>query len=147
MVLVKIVRLKESAKLPSYAHEGDAGLDIFSAESCLIEPGKRKLISTGISMELPSGYVGLIWDKSGLALKKGITVLGGVIDSGYRGECRVILQNLGEETLKIRVGDKIAQLIIQEVARAEIEEAAVLSDSSRADGGFGSTGGTSSLES
>lgn len=140
MVKIKVKRIKENAILPKYAHEGDAAMDLYSAEECVIPAGKRKLVSTGISMELPEGYFASIRDRSGLAAKKGITILGGVIEYTYRGEYGVILLNTGEEDYEIKEGDRIAQVVIQPVATAEIEEAEELSETIRGAGNFGSTG-------
>ena len=140
MVNVKIKKLNRNAIIPKYAHIGDAGMDFFSAENCTIEVGKRKLISTGISMELPEGYFASIRGRSGLASKKGILVPGGVIEYTYRGEYKVILLNSGDEDFDIKIGDRIAQVLIQPIATAEIEVVEELSESSRGSGGFGSTG-------
>ena len=139
-IKIKIMKLVEGAKIPSYAHDGDAGMDVFSCEDKIIRPGKRELISTGISAELPNGYVALVWDKSGIATKNGVTKIAGVIDSGYRGEWKIALINLGEEDFKIEKGQKIAQVIIQEVISPEIVETLELEDSERSERGFGSTG-------
>jgi len=137
---IKIKKLKENAVVPGYAHEGDAGMDLFSAEDIVINPGERGIVCTGISVEIPNGYVGLVWDKSGLASKKGIKTMAGVMDSGYRGEWKIVLFNTGSEQHQIKEGDKIAQVLIQPIECAEIEEVKELEDSSRGDGGFGSTG-------
>lgn len=137
---MKFKRLKENAILPSYAHQGDAGMDFYSCESYSIKPGERILISTGWAIELPEGYVSLIWDKSGLAVKKGLTVLGGVIEYTYRGEYGVVLLNTSNELVEIKSGEKVAQLLIQPICTAEIEETNELSDTLRGIGGFGSTG-------
>lgn len=134
------VRLDEGAKMPEYAHEGDAGLDLFANESLLLMPMHRAAVGTGIYLELPKGYAALIKDKSGLAIKNGLTVLGGVSDSGYRGEYKVILVNLSSKPFKIMKGMKIAQLLIQKVENVKIEETKELSSSSRGEGRFGSTG-------
>ncbi|MCR4284847.1 MAG: dUTP diphosphatase [archaeon] len=137
---IKVKKLKENAVLPSYAHEGDAGMDVYSVENSIILPGKRKMISTGISIEIPSGYVALVWDKSGIAAKQGITILGGVIDAHYRGEYKIILFNTSDDNFEVRIGDKIAQVLIQKIESAEIEEVDELSETKRGEGGFGSTG-------
>lgn len=139
---VKIKRLKENAVLPSYAHKGDAGMDLVSCENYIVGPGKRQLVSTGISMELPEGYFASIRGKSGLAYKKGISILGGVIEFGYTGEYGVIVLNTGEEDFEILAGDKIAQVVIAPVAVAEVAEVDELSKSTRGDGAWGSTGGS-----
>jgi len=145
-ILVKVKKLKPNAIIPNYAHKGDAGLDLYSTESYIIKSNKRQLVSTGISMELPKGYFASIRDKSGFALKKGITILGGVIDYTYRGEYGIIVLNTGEEDFVIKKGDKIAQVIIQPVATAEIKEVAKLSETERGSGAWGSTGGNNGLE-
>ena len=137
---IKFQKILEKAIVPSYAHQGDAGMDIFSAEDAVIKAGERKNIRTGLKMELPEGYVALIWDKSGLALKNGIKTMAGVIDSGYRGEILIVLVNLSDTGYKIKKGQKIAQMLIQKVENAEIEIAEKLNDTKRAEGGFGSTG-------
>jgi dUTP pyrophosphatase len=142
MVKVKIKKLIPGAILPHYSHKGDAGLDIYSTEDFVLTHEMRHAVSTGISMELPKGYVSLIWDKSGLAAKKGITVLGGVIDAHYRGEYKIILYNTEKDDFVIRKGDKIAQVLIQPIETAEIEEVEELSETSRGEGRFGSTGGS-----
>ncbi len=140
MVKVKVKKLKEEAIVPAYAHEGDAGMDLFSTEDYVILSGKRQLVSTGISMELPEGYFASIRGKSGLAYKKGICILGGVIEWTYRGEYGVIVLNTGEENFEIKRGDKVAQVVIAPVAKAEIEKVEELSKTVRGDSGFGSTG-------
>ena len=137
---IKIKKLREEAKIPNYAHPGDAGLDLYSCIDAEIAPGERVLIPTGLSIELPEGYVSLIWDKSGIALKQGLTCLGGVIEYTYRGEYGVILFNTSKETYKVKKGDKVAQLLIQPIVSAEIEVADELSETKRGTGGFGSTG-------
>lgn len=140
MVKIKVKKLRDDAVLPRYAHEGDAGMDLFSCEDYVLNAGERKLFKTGLSIELPEGYVSLIWDKSGLAFKHGLTVLGGVIEYTYRGEYGVILYNTSNEDFEIKKGDKIAQLLIQPICSADLEEVEKLSETSRGDGGFGSTG-------
>lgn len=139
-MLIKFQKILEEAIIPHYAHTGDAGMDIFSAEEMVIKAGERKSVRTGVKMELPEGFVGLIWDKSGLALKNGLKTMAGVIDSCYRGEIGIVLANLSEQDYKIEKGQKIAQMIIQKVERAEIEEVLELSETKRGGGGFGSTG-------
>lgn len=140
MVPVKVKKLKENAVIPSYAHPGDAGMDLCSTEDYIVPAGKRQLVSTGISMELPDGYWANIRGKSGLAYKKGISILGGVIEYTYRGEYGVIVLNTGDEDFVIKVGDRVAQVIITPVATADVEVVEELSDTSRGEGGFGSTG-------
>lgn len=137
-----IEKIDESAVVPFYAHKGDAGLDLFSIEEVVINPGERKLIHTGIKIGLPENTEAQIRPRSGLALKHGITVLNtpGTIDEGYRGEIGIILINLGEESFKVEKKMKIAQMVIKPVLHMDIEEVKQLSDSERGEGGFGSTG-------
>ena len=127
---------------PHYSQAGDAGADLRSAESVSIEPGERVLVRTGVSIALADGFVGLVHPRSGLALKSGITVLNapGTVDAGYRGEIMVTLINHGQSTFSIAVGDRIAQLLIQEVYRAKFISVAELPGSARGENGFGSTG-------
>lgn len=137
---LKIKKLRPEAILPSYAHPGDAGMDFYSCEDYILKPGERKLFPTGLSIELPEGYVSLIWDKSGLAAKSGLTCLGGVIEHTYRGEYGVILLNTSDVSCEIKKGQKIAQCLVQPICTAEIEEVKELSETKRGFGGFGSTG-------
>lgn len=137
-VLVK--KLHSDAKIPQYALLGDAGLDLCTLQDVDIQPGKRADLSTGLSFAIPDGHVGLIWDKSGIAFKRGIKTLAGVVDSGYRGEVRVALVNLSDDTQSFKKGDRVAQLLIQKVERAEIIESEELPESQRAHAAFGSTG-------
>lgn len=134
--------LSAPTHLPSYASHGDAGADLRAAEAATLSPLQRMLISTGVSLALPHGTVGLIHPRSGLAAKKGVTVLNapGTIDAGYRGEIKVILVNLSDTTVEIEQGERIAQLVIQDVHKATFEVADTLPESIRGDGGFGSTG-------
>lgn len=139
---LKIKLLKEDAKLPQYAHENDAGMDLHSTEDKIINPGEHVLISTGISIELPKNTEAQIRPRSGLALKNGITVLNtpGTIDEGYRGEIGIILINHGKESFHVEKGMKIAQMVIKPIFKVDIEKVKVLSESQRGEGGFGSTG-------
>ena len=137
---LKIQKINNDAVVPNYAKIGDAGMDIYSSVEEKILPGEIKRISAGIKMEIPEGYVGLVWDKSGVAFNNGIKTMGGVIDSGYRGEIMIILTNLSNEPFKIKKGQKIAQMLIQKVESMEIETVNSLSDTDRGDGGFGHTG-------
>jgi len=141
MLKIKIQKINKDIKTPNYAHKGDAGLDLCSAEDdYVLKPGEHKKFQTGIKMEIPIGYVGLIWDKSGLALKHCIKVMGGVIDSTYRGEIAVILINLEKKDYKVEKNSKIAQMLFQKFEEANIEEFDNLSNTERKCGGFGSTG-------
>lgn len=137
---LKVKKLHPDAILPNYAHAGDAGLDIHSVEDITIKSGERALISTGLSMEFPEGHVCLIWDKSGMAAKNGIKTMGGVIEHTYRGEYKIVMFNTSKEDLKISKGQKIAQALIQPIITAEIEEVQELSETTRGNDGFGSTG-------
>lgn len=137
---IKVKKLHKDAKLPTYAHHGDAGFDLYAIESMSIPVGARVLVGTGIAIEIPDGYVGLIWDKSGLSMVHGLKNLGGVIDAGYRGEIKAGVVNLSDEDYTIAAGHKVAQMLIQKVERADIKEVADLSDTSRGHGGFGSSG-------
>src|SRR5438105_976049 len=109
-MIIKIKKLYPDAKIPAYAHPGDAGMDIFAQESVTIKKGERKKIGTGVSLELPQGYVSLVWDKSGLAVNHGLKNLGGVIDANYRGEYFITLVNLGEADYRVEKGHKVAQV-------------------------------------
>ena len=139
---VKFRKIDPAAILPSYAHPGDAGMDVRSVEELVVEPGGRKLVRTGLVMMLPPGYEAQVRPRSGLALKNGVTVLNtpGTIDEGYRGEVGVILANLGEEPFRVEKGAKIAQIVIAPCTRAEIVETAEVDETARGAGGFGSTG-------
>jgi len=139
-MFLKIKKLSPDATLPSYAHEGDAGMDLFSSKQVELSPQERVQVPTGVSMEIPEGCVGLIWDKSGLSHKVGLKTMGGVVDAGYRGEVMVGMINLGNEIYRIEKGHKVAQMLIQKIKRAEIEEVDELSETQRGQGGFGSTG-------
>lgn len=141
--LVVIKRISKKAKVPKYASEGAAGLDLFSIEERVITSGEAELISVGFCMELKKGYEAQIRPRSGLALKHGITVLNspGTIDSDYRGEVKVLLINFGSEDFKVMRGDRIAQMVIAKATQAIIlEELETLTPTNRGSGGFGSTG-------
>ena len=140
MVVIEIVKLEDELIAPSYAHENDAGLDIRSSENITIPSGETAIVRTGIKMRIPNGYVGLIWDKSGHAAKSSITTMAGVIDSGYRGEIKIVLKNLGKENFEIIKNMKIAQILIQKIENASIRMVESLDTTSRHEGGFGSTG-------
>ncbi|MBC7253039.1 MAG: dUTP diphosphatase [Actinobacteria bacterium] len=141
-VPLRIRRLRPDAELPSYAHPGDAGLDIRSAEEVILQPGERRLIGTGLAMALPEGYAAFLQPRSGLAARHGISIVNtpGLIDCHYRGEVKVVLVNLGQEPFQVKKGDRIAQMVIQRVERAEVLEVEELEDTARGEGGFGSTG-------
>ena len=136
-------KLREDASLPFYATSGASGLDLFCVDDVVvIRPLERALVSTGIAIELPEGYEAQIRPRSGLALKKGVTVLNspGTIDHDYRGEIKVILINLSDKEVVIEKGERIAQMVIAPVLKVEVVEVKELSNTQRQDGGFGSTG-------
>jgi dUTP pyrophosphatase len=137
---MQVKKLHEAAKMPVYAHNTDAGMDLFSVEERILAPGERVQMRTGIAVAIPVGYVGLIWDKSGLSHKTGLKVMGGVIDAGYRGEILVGMVNLGTEPHTFSVGDKITQMLIQKVEQPDMVLVDDLVGSDRGEGGFGSTG-------
>jgi dUTP pyrophosphatase len=136
---IKVKRIHNDAKLPCYGHVGDAGLDLFSVMECVLKGGEARAISTGIQVAIPDGYVGLIWDKSGISLKN-IHRLAGVVDSGYRGEIKIVLTNLSTEAFSIEKGMKIAQMLIQPVIKVKVVDSEVLDETTRGENGFGSTG-------
>lgn len=139
---ILIQKTHEDAKIPEFAHKGDAGADLYSVEETQISPNEIKLVSTGIKIAIPEGYEIQVRPKSGLALNHGITLLNtpGTIDAGYRGEVKVIMVNFGKETFKVEKGSKIAQLILNKIEFPEFEITEKLPDSLRKEGGFGSTG-------
>ncbi len=137
-----IQKINDEATIPFYAHKGDTGMDLFSIEHAVINPIERKLIHTGIKIQLPENTEAQIRPRSGLALKNGITVLNtpGTIDEGYRGEIGIILINLSNEPFVVEKNMKIAQMVIKPTIAPEIEEVEELNETSRGEGGFGSTG-------
>lgn len=139
---LEIQRLDPSVQMPTYAHEGDAGLDLRSVEALVLGPGERRAVKTGLVIAVPMGWVGLVHPRSGLALRHGITLINtpGTIDAGYRGEVQVPMVNLGSEDFPIEVGDRIAQLLLQQVGLAQIVEVEGFDATGRGAGGFGSTG-------
>ena len=147
-VEVLLLRLDPDLALPSYAHPGDAGADLVAAHDITLAPGQRAQVRTGVAIALPDGYAGFVHPRSGLAAKQGITVLNapGTIDAGYRGEITVTLINLDPTTtVTLQRGDRIAQLVVQQVSKARFHEVAGLPGSDRGDGGFGSTGVSSGV--
>ena len=136
---LKVKRIHPEAKIPVYGHPGDAGLDLFSVVDRDLGPGEVFAVPTGIQIAIPPGHVGLVWDKSGISLK-GVHRLAGVVDAGYRGEVQVVMINLGAAPFAVRKGMKIAQLLVQPVATVSVVECEELDDTSRGEGGFGSTG-------
>ena len=142
MKTVKFIKINEDAIIPDYAHEGDAGMDIYSVEDVIIEPMDWKKANTGLIMELPKGTEGQVRTKSGIAFNNGVFVLNtpGTVDENYRGEVGVILYNLNKTPFVIKKGQKIAQLVINEVCYCKTKQVTSLSSTSRGEGGFGSTG-------
>jgi dUTP pyrophosphatase len=142
-VSLRFTRLAEHAVPPAQAHSGDAGYDLFAAEAAVLEPGRRASVGTGIAVAIPEGCAGLVLPRSGLAAKHGITLTNapGLIDSGYRGEVRVLLLNTDPDVpFDVAVGDRIAQLLVMRFESPPLEEADVLDETPRGSGGFGSTG-------
>jgi len=138
--LVLPVLVGAGGALPEYGSAGAAGADLRASEAVVIPPGGRAAVPTGLRLEIPPGHAGLVWPRSGLAVRHGIDTLAGVIDSDYRGEVKVVLVNHGDEPFAIAPGDRIAQLLVQRVARAAFRPADAVADSERGSGGFGSTG-------
>ena len=141
---VLIQRLDAGLPLPTYAHAGDAGADLFAAEDVELAPGERAIVPTGVAIALPDGFAAFIHPRSGLAAKLGVTLVNapGTVDAGYRGEIKVTLLNTDlRDTVRLQRGDRIAQMVIQRVERAVFVEVAELPGSARGTGGFGSTGG------
>src|SRR5207248_11707879 len=141
---VLIKRLDPGVPLPSYAHPGDAGADLATAEDVELGPGERALVRTGIAIALPDGYAAFVHPRSGLAARHGVTIVNapGTVDAGYRGEIKVTLLNTDQaEPVRFERGDRIAQLVVQRVACPQFHEVQTLPGSARGDGGFGSTGG------
>jgi dUTP pyrophosphatase len=136
---LRVKRIHPEAKLPVYGHPGDAGLDLFSVADRDIAPGEVFAVPTGVQVAVPAGHVGLVWDKSGISLKS-VHRLAGVVDAGYRGEVQVVMINLGDAPFAVKKGMKIAQMLVQPVAVVSVIEADSLDDTSRGQGGFGSTG-------
>lgn len=132
--------LGEGAALPEYASAGAAGADLRASEAVEIPPGGRAAVPTALRLQIPPGHVGLVWPRSGLAVRHGIDTMAGVVDSDYRGEVRVVLVNHGDEPFRVARGDRVAQLLLQRVERASFAAVASIDDTGRGAGGFGSTG-------
>ncbi len=142
MSQLPILIVADAEFMPTYAHPGDAGADLRSRVEAVVPAGQRATLATGVSLALPDGYVGLVHPRSGLAAKNGITVLNapGTVDAGYRGEIAVTLLNTSDQDFKVNVGDRIAQLVIQQVERAHFVVVESLPGTHRGEAGFGSTG-------
>ena len=134
------MKVSGAGELPVYGSEAAAGADLRAAEEVTLRPGERAAVATGVHLEIPPGHVGLVWPRSGLAVRHGLDTLAGVIDSDYRGEVRVVLVNHGQEPVVLARGDRIAQLLIQRVERARFRKVDSLEETGRGQGGFGSTG-------
>ena len=137
---IKVKKLSTLATIPTKANKSDAGWDLYASEDAIIDPSKTELISTDISFAIPEGYVGLIWDRSGMAAKRGLHRFAGVIDSGYRGEIKVCLWNSSDKYCVINAGERIAQILFQEAPSFTMVEVNSLEDTDRGTGGFGSSG-------
>jgi dUTP diphosphatase len=135
-------RLDPGLPLPAYARDGDAGLDLHAAESVTLAAGARHAVRTGVAVAIPHGFAGFVLPRSGLARRSGLTILNapGLIDAGYRGEVQVVLVNHGDAAVHVERGDRVAQLVVQRVERADLIEVTTLPDSERGTAGFGSTG-------
>jgi dUTP pyrophosphatase len=140
--VLDVRRLDPDLPLPTYAHPGDAGLDLHAADTTTLQPGQRALVPCGIAIAIPDGHVGLVHPRSGLAVDHGLTLLNapGTIDAGYRGEVKVLLINHGDTPVEIRHGQRVAQLLLLPVAAVDVREVDRLDVTSRGSGGFGSTG-------
>jgi dUTP pyrophosphatase len=142
-VELPVIRVREDARLPTRANEGDAGLDLYAAEAARLEPGERTSVGTGIAVAIPAGHAGLVLPRSGLAARHGITLPNapGLIDAGYRGELRVLLLNSDPaQAFEVNRGDRIAQLVVTPFSAAEPVEVEALDETSRGLAGFGSSG-------
>jgi dUTP pyrophosphatase len=139
-MILKVKKLSDEAILPTHGHPGDAGMDFYTIEDIVFPPGKQEKVYTGIALEIPEGHVGLIWDKSSISFNLGLKVMGGVIDSSYRGEIIMNLLNTSNEEVTLPKGHKVAQLIIQKFDHCEIQKVDEISETVRGAGREGSTG-------
>ena len=137
---IKIQRIDKDIDMVKYSHKSDAAFDLRSSEDVNLHAGNKVIVPTGIKMAIPEGFAGLIWDRSGLAANSSLHCLAGVVDSGYRGEIKIVLVNLSKHDMYIKKGMRIAQMIIQKVEYPILEEVEFLDDTKRNEGGFGSTG-------
>lgn len=137
---LKVKKLREDAKLPTHGHPGDAGIDFYAIEKVIFPPGKQERVHTGVAIEIPEACVGLIWDKSSISFNMGLKVMGGVMDSGFRGEVVMSLLNTKNEEVILEKGHKIAQMIIQRFEHCDILTVDELSSTVRGEGREGSTG-------
>jgi dUTP pyrophosphatase len=137
---IKVKKLNEDVKIPTHGHPGDAGMDFYSTEDITFLPGKQERVHTGIAVEIPEGFVGLIWDKSSISFNLGLKTFGGVIDASYRGEVIICLLNTSNKEVMLQKGQKVAQMVIQKFEHCDILEAQELSETIRGIGREGSTG-------
>jgi dUTP pyrophosphatase len=137
---IKVKRLRDGARLPAHATDWSAGADLYCSEAFTLRPGERRLVPAGLAIEIPRGYYGRVAPRSGLAVRHGIDTLAGIIDSDYRGELKVALINFGDQPVSFDAGERIAQLIIERAASCDYFWSEELSETERAEGGFGSTG-------
>ena len=137
---IRIKKLHDDVQVPSYGRPGDAGMDIHAREDKTLMPSEQHIFKTGFSLAIPEGYVSLVWDRSGMAAKNGVKVMGGVLDHTYRGEVGVVLINLTQKPYGVKKGDRIAQLLIQPICTVEVEVVDDLEQTHRGEGGFGSSG-------
>jgi dUTP pyrophosphatase len=137
---IRVKKLRDDARLPVRAQSSDAGADLCAVEAFTLAPGERRLVPTGLAIEIPPGWYGRVAPRSGLAVRHGIDTLSGVIDSSYRGELKILLINLSHEPVSFEAGARVAQLIIERAAACDFVWAEELSETARGEGGFGSTG-------
>ncbi len=137
---LKVKKLREDAKLPTHGHPGDAGMDFYCVEDVRFPPGKQERVHTGIAIEIPEGYVGLIWDKSSISFNLGLKIMGGVIDAGYRGEIIMNLLNVSNKEILLAKDHKVAQMVIQKFEHCNVVEVEEISNTVRGAGREGSTG-------
>ncbi len=137
---IKVKKLREDAKLPTHGHPGDAGMDFYAIEDVVFPPHQQERVHTGVAVEIPEGYVGLIWDKSSISFNLGLKVFGGVIDAGYRGEIIMCLWNSRDKEVILEKGHKVAQMVIQKFEHCDIVEVSEISETVRGEGREGSTG-------
>jgi len=137
---IKVKKLREDAKLPTHGHPGDAGMDFYAIEDVSFKSFGQAQVHTGVAVEIPEGYVGLIWDKSSISFNHGLKIMGGVIDSSYRGEIIMSLRNLSDKDFVLEKGHKVAQMVIQKFEHCDIVEVSEISETVRGEGREGSTG-------
>lgn len=137
---IRVKKLADNIPDFKYAKESDAGFDLYTRERIVLSPGIQVALPSGVAIEIPEGYVGLIWDKSGIAIKHGLKTMGGVVDAGYRGEVMVGMINLSDKEYVFEAGEKVAQMLIQKIEHVDFEMVSELSTTERGETGFGSSG-------